>query len=103
MFGKSLNKCKIGAIIIDRFDHLILAFIGFALLMVILLFISTITIVKQYRTMSSIKKIGDNQSRLNKVMTTLSVRNVMSNMNVENERDIQNTRILRILDGVKRQ
>jgi len=71
--------------------------------MVILLFISTITIVKQYRTMSAIMKIGDNQSRLNKVMTTLSVRNVMSNMNVENERDIQNTRILRILDGVKRQ
>ena len=103
MFGKSLDKCKIGAIIIDHFDHLILAFIGFALLMVILLFISTITIVKQYRTMSFIKKIGDNQSRLNKVMTTLSVRNVMSNMNVENERDIQNTRILRILDGVKRQ
>lgn len=103
MFSKTMDKCKVGAFVINRFDHLILAFLILALLMVFMLVISIITSVKQYKTMSRIQNIGENQSRLNQILTTLSVRNVMSNMNVENERDIQNTRILRILDGVKRQ
>ena len=87
MFFYNKSDKYVGSVVIHHMDELIISFLCFLVLIGLLFIISTITIVKQYRTLSYIKKIADHQSRINNVMTTLSVRNVMTTMNVENERD----------------
>jgi len=101
-FSKNLaDKCKVGAFVIDNFDQVISSFLILIIVLISFLFLSICVIVEQHNCLRKIDDIGDIQKRLNRITSTLSMRNVMNDRNIANEMETQNTRVIRALENVR--
>lgn len=95
------NKCKIGDVVVGKFDHIMMGFILFGIVLVLLLLLLVVTLAATKRCRCACdKKIDEIMSKQNLVTSSISTRRLMDVRNIANERVAQNARMMRSIDSI---